>query len=287
MSHTRTITLELLLAGEGLSGRAYDGDGGPREFSGRLGLMHTIDELLAEAGSNKEDEMSPMEILAPVSEASALRRLIGGTVIGPGDEGWDAARQAFNLRVDQRPAMIAEPGGLEEVAVVVDFPREAGLRVVPQRPGHNADPLGPLAETILLKTTRLDRVQIDARSRCARVGSGARWEDVVPAASAQGLAALHGSTPDVSVAGYSLGGGMGWYAASTGSPPTASPRSRSSPPTAPCDVSAPGANRSCSGPCAGAAATSASSPRWSSTSTRSRRSMPASSSSPSSAARRC
>ena len=39
-----------------------------------------------------------------------------------------------------------------------------------------------------------------------------RWEDVVPRASELGLAALHGSTPDVSVAGYSLGGGVGWYA---------------------------------------------------------------------------
>jgi FAD/FMN-containing dehydrogenase len=72
--------------------------------------------------------------------------------------------------------------------------------------------MGPLGNSILLKTSRLDRVQIDARARRARVGAGARWEDVVPQASELGLAALHGSTPDVSVAGYCLGGGMGWYA---------------------------------------------------------------------------
>lgn len=50
-----TITLELLLAGDGVSGRALSADGGAREFSGRLGLMHTIDELLAEAGTNEEE----------------------------------------------------------------------------------------------------------------------------------------------------------------------------------------------------------------------------------------
>jgi len=44
-----TITLELLLAGDGVSGRAVSADGDAREFSGRLGLMRTIDELLAEA----------------------------------------------------------------------------------------------------------------------------------------------------------------------------------------------------------------------------------------------
>src|SRR5258708_5383106 len=84
--------------------------------------------------------------------------------------------------------------------------------LAPQRTGHNAAPMGPLEDSILLKTTAMDRVSIDAPARRARVGAGARWEDVVPAASELGLAALHGSTPDVSVAGYSLGGGMGWYA---------------------------------------------------------------------------
>ena len=33
----------------------------------------------------------------------------------------------------------------------------------------------------------------------------------MPRASELGLAALHGSTPDVSIAGYGLGGGLGWY----------------------------------------------------------------------------
>ena len=57
METRKTITLELLLAGDGVSGRALC-DGGAREFSGRLGLMHTIDELLAEASANqgKNDE---------------------------------------------------------------------------------------------------------------------------------------------------------------------------------------------------------------------------------------
>jgi UDP-N-acetylenolpyruvoylglucosamine reductase len=211
----KTITLELLLAGDGVSGRARSGDGDAREFSGRLGLMHTIDELLAAAGTNEEETMNPIDTLDPPAAAAAatdLQRLIGGTVLGPDDAGWDPARQAFNLAVEQRPALIAEPCSREEVAAVLRFAAENGLRVAPQRTGHNAGPLGSLGQTILLKTNRLDRVHVDAASRCARVGAGARWEDVVPVASELGLAALHGSTPDVSIAGYTLGGGMGWYA---------------------------------------------------------------------------
>jgi hypothetical protein len=53
-----TITLELLMNGDGVSGRALGADGGAREFSGRLGLMHTIDELLAEAGRLGGDDES-------------------------------------------------------------------------------------------------------------------------------------------------------------------------------------------------------------------------------------
>jgi FAD/FMN-containing dehydrogenase len=212
MNRTKTITLELLVAGDGLSGRALDGDGAAREFSGRLGLMHTIDELLAEAGSTPQEEQMNPETMIQMPDAAALRRLIGGDVFGPEDEGYDAERGTFNVNVDQRPAMIALPNTADEVGAVVRYAAANGLRVAPQRTGHNAGPLGPLGETILLKTTRRDRVEIDSASRRARVGAGARWEDVVPRASALGLAALHGSTPDVSIAGYSLGGGMGWYA---------------------------------------------------------------------------
>ena len=45
-----------------------------------------------------------------------------------------------------------------------------------------------------------------------RVGAGIKWEKVAPRLSTLGLAGLHGSSPDVGIAGYSLGGGMGWLA---------------------------------------------------------------------------
>jgi hypothetical protein len=169
----------------------------------------------AEAGlidQTKEKLMSQTQTLPVLRDAPALRRRIGGRVIAPGEPGWDAARGGFNLRVDQRPAMIAFPRSAEEVSATVRFAARTDLRVAPQRTGHNAAPLGPLGETILLKTDGLDRVHIDRGGRVARVGGGARWADVVPAASGLGLAALHGSTSDISVAGYTLGGGMGWYA---------------------------------------------------------------------------
>ena len=147
---------------------------------------------------------------------AALRDLCGGAVALPGDDGYDAARQAFNLTVDQRPAAVAYPADAGEVAEVVRAARAAGLRIAPQATGHNAGPLGDLSQTVLLKTSGMSGVAIDAERRIARVGAGVLWEDVVDAAAPHGLAALHGSAPNVGVVGYSLGGGMGWLARSHG-----------------------------------------------------------------------
>jgi FAD/FMN-containing dehydrogenase len=134
------------------------------------------------------------------------------TMLGPADRGWDAARGAFNLLVDQRPEAIALPADAREVAAVIAEARARGLRVAAQSTGHNAGPLGSLAGTVLLSTSALTGVSIDAKARRVRVGAATRWRDVTPQLSELGLAALHGSSPDVGIAGYSLGGGIGWLA---------------------------------------------------------------------------
>jgi FAD/FMN-containing dehydrogenase len=140
----------------------------------------------------------------------ALRARMTGRIVVPDDEDWDAARQAWNLAVDQRPAAVALPESADDVIEVVAFARRHSLRVAAQGTGHGAAPLGPLGATILVKTSRMRSVEIDADARVARVEAGVLWMEVVAAASEHGLAALAGSSPDVGVVGYSLGGGVGW-----------------------------------------------------------------------------
>jgi FAD binding domain/Berberine and berberine like len=152
-----------------------------------------------------------MTIMETAVDLRQLRRQFKGAVLTPRDAGWDAARQAYNLTVDQTPALIAVPLDEQDAITIVNFARENGLQVAPQRTGHNASPMTSLEDVILVKTDAMRGVQIDVQQRTARVRAGSKWEDVVPRASDLGLAALHGSTPDVSVAGYSLGGGVGWY----------------------------------------------------------------------------
>src|SRR5918996_2684588 len=144
--------------------------------------------------------------------ATSLSNLMAGRIVLPGDDEWDAARQAFNVLVDQRPVAVAFPVDERDVAAVVNYARRHGLRIAPQATGHNAGPLGSLDGTILVHTSTLTGVSIDPAARRVRVGSGIKWEKITPGLSELGLAGLHGSSPDVGVAGYSLGGGMGWLA---------------------------------------------------------------------------
>jgi FAD/FMN-containing dehydrogenase len=143
---------------------------------------------------------------------SQLRQKLMGAVTIPGDEAWDTARQAWNLAVDQRPVAVAEPETVADVVAIVDFARERGLRVAAQGTGHAAAPITSLHDTILVKTHRMRVVEIDADRQRARAPAGARWADVAVPASEQGLAALAGSSHDVGVVGYTLGGGLSWLA---------------------------------------------------------------------------
>jgi FAD/FMN-containing dehydrogenase len=131
--------------------------------------------------------------------------------VKPGDERWDSARAAWNLAIDQRPAVVAQPGDADEVAAVVNFARENGLRVAVQAEGHGAGALAGVGEdTLLLKTERMTGAEIDVENRRARVSAAAKWRDVSALASPRGLAPLAGSSAEVGVVGYTLGGGQGW-----------------------------------------------------------------------------
>jgi FAD binding domain len=135
-----------------------------------------------------------------------------GRIVRPGDRDWDAARGTFNLLIDQRPEAIAYPADASQVTAVVAYARERGLRVAAQATGHNPGPLGSLEGALILNTSALTGVSIDAGARRVRVGAGTKWEKVTPQLSELGLAGLHGSSPDVGIVGYSLGGGIGWLA---------------------------------------------------------------------------
>ncbi len=133
---------------------------------------------------------------------------IRGRVATPSDSDWDEARQAWNLAADQQPSAVAFVESADDVAKVIAFARENGQRVAGQGTGHGAVSLGALDDVILIKTERMRGVDIEGDK--ARVEAGALAEEVGEAAIKEGQCSMPGTSPNVGVVGYTLGGGLSW-----------------------------------------------------------------------------
>ena len=147
---------------------------------------------------------------APIRVSNRPAERLHGKVVTPEHGRWDAARRAWNLAVDQQPAAVVFPESAEDVIAAVQLAAHMGFDIAAQGTGHNASPLGSLEHTLLVRTDGMRAVEIDPEVRTARVEAGAVWLEVVEAAARYGLAALAGSSPDVGVVGYTLGGGLSW-----------------------------------------------------------------------------
>lgn len=137
---------------------------------------------------------------------------IPGGVVLPDEDGWDGARQAWNLAVDLRPVAVAFPESPADVQACVRSATAHGLRVAFLGGGHNAGPIDWSSRTMLLRTERLRAISVDPASARATIGAGVLAHDLARAAGQHGLCFLAGTSPDTGVVGYTLGGGLSWMA---------------------------------------------------------------------------
>ena len=96
----------------------------------------------------------------------------------------------------------------EDVVAAVLLAKDQGLGVGVLATGHGV--AAPCDGGVLINTSRIRGVSVDAESQSATVEPGALWSDVTPEAQAHGLVGLAGSSSGVGVVGYTLGGGYGW-----------------------------------------------------------------------------
>ncbi|MEV7966385.1 FAD-binding oxidoreductase [Sphaerisporangium sp. NPDC088356] len=127
----------------------------------------------------------------------------------PGDKGFETARQAWNLSIDQPVSAVVQVEDAADAAEVVRFAVRNGFGVAVQPSGHGAT--DGLDGEILVRTGRLGGVQVWPERRLARVEAGASWGEVLAEAGKHGLTGLAGSSPVVSATGFTLGGGLSWF----------------------------------------------------------------------------
>ncbi len=136
----------------------------------------------------------------------ALSRAVSGPVVLPDSPEFAEETFAFNVATVHRPDVVLGAADAQDVAAAVKWAAEHRLPVSVQSTGHGAE--SAINGGLLINTRRLQDVQIDPVERTARVGAGVKWRTLLEASVPHGLVGLHGSSTDVGVVGYTVGGGL-------------------------------------------------------------------------------
>jgi FAD/FMN-containing dehydrogenase len=152
--------------------------------------------------------------IAPVlGEATVqeLREAVRGEILTPGDDGYADASRIWNGAHDgHRPALIVRCNGVADVIAAVGFARGNDLTLSVRGGGHSIAGFSTNDDGIVIDLSPMNDVCVDPAARRASVGGGAVWADVDHETQAHGLATTGGLVSTTGVAGFTLGGGIGW-----------------------------------------------------------------------------
>jgi len=151
-----------------------------------------------------------MTVTTPAQAAGQELSEFRGRLIGPEDASYDEARKVYNAMIDKRPALIARCTTADDVAAVVAFARNHDLLLAVRGGGHNGAGLGTCDDGVVIDLSELKGVEVDARTRTARVAGGSTWGEVDRATNEHGLATPSGIISTTGVGGLTLGGGIGY-----------------------------------------------------------------------------
>ncbi|MCC6704542.1 MAG: FAD-binding oxidoreductase [Thermomicrobiales bacterium] len=138
-----------------------------------------------------------------------LQERLRGSVLTPGHADFASASAAWVANTVHNPALIVLAETAQDVVEAVRYAREHDLPVAVQATGHGA--VAPIEGGLLINTSRMLGYAIDPETRTARVEAGVKWAHIIEDLHKHRLAGLCGSTTDVGIVGYTLGGGTGWF----------------------------------------------------------------------------
>ena len=160
----------------------------------------------------QQNTSAALEETAVQELASHLR----GTLLRPGDAGYEQARQVYNGMINKHPALIARCVDVADVIAAVNFAREHQLTLAVRGGGHNGPGLGTCDDGLVIDLSQMKGIRVDPVARTASVAGGCTLGDVDYATHAFGLAMPSGLMATTGIGGLTLGGGIGYLARTYG-----------------------------------------------------------------------
>jgi FAD/FMN-containing dehydrogenase len=139
-----------------------------------------------------------------------------GSLLRPGNDGYESGRKLWNGMFDRRPALIARCAGTADVIRSVNFAREHGLRVAVRGGAHSIPGHSVCDGGLVIDLSEMKGIRVDPAARRAQAQPGVKWIDFDHETQAFGLATSGGTVSDTGIAGLTLGGGLGWLSSKYG-----------------------------------------------------------------------
>jgi FAD/FMN-containing dehydrogenase len=141
---------------------------------------------------------------------------VSGPVLSPQDAGYEEARTIHNGLVDRSPALIVRCRVTSDVSAALEFARRNRLEVSVRGGGHNVAGRAVTDGGLMISLADMKDIAVDPERATATVQGGVTWGELNAAAGAHGLAVTGGLVSTTGIAGYTLGGGLGWLMARHG-----------------------------------------------------------------------
>jgi FAD/FMN-containing dehydrogenase len=145
-----------------------------------------------------------------------LAEHVSGSILGPRDPGYESARAVHNGLIDREPALIVRCRTTCDVVAALDFALQEGLEVSIRGGGHNVAGRAVTDGGLMIDLAEMKGIVIDPGRATATAEGGVLWGELNQAAAEHGLAVTGGAVSGTGIAGYTLGGGLGWLMAKHG-----------------------------------------------------------------------
>jgi FAD/FMN-containing dehydrogenase len=144
------------------------------------------------------------------ADLATFKPELHGKLILPNDPEYDEARKVWNGMIDKHPALIARCADVDDVVCSVRFARNHDLLVAVRGGGHNVAGFGTCDGGMVIDLSLMKQIEVDTISRTARAQGGLTWGEFDKATQEHGLATTGGLVSTTGIAGFTLGGGIGW-----------------------------------------------------------------------------